>query len=94
MVAPHPWRPAIAKAGLIKSFMWDILWDTPKHRAPKHSAIQAIGLIVSNPPSEPNMGKRERGDDHETLLRIVDLSHLAKNISGVNFPLSSLALFL
>ena len=51
VAAPHPWRPAIANADLIESFLWDILWDRPKNRVPKPTSRQAIALIVVNPPS-------------------------------------------
>ena len=47
VAASNPWRPAIANAGLIERLMWDIL----KHRTPKPTSRQAIGLLVVNPPS-------------------------------------------
>lgn len=31
--------------------MWDIAWDTQRHRTPKPPSTQAIGLIVFNTPS-------------------------------------------
>ncbi len=63
--APTPWRLAIANAGLIESFMWDIASDTQTHRTPKPTSAQAIGLIVFNTPSKlycmpPNSGYADR----------------------------------
>ena len=57
VAAPDPWRPAIANAGLIASFLWDILWDIPKNRVPKPMSAQAIGLIVFHTPSKPTTSK-------------------------------------
>ena len=75
VVAPHPWRPAIANAGLIKSFLWDILWDRPKNGVPKPTSAQAIALIVCNPASCADMNvSREVAE--------ASLAHVVKGVEA------------
>ena len=85
--APHPWRPAIANAGLIESFMWDILWDIPKHRVPKLTSAQAIGLIVVNPPSEAHVLNAELVIRIDEIIRQRGLKQVeAAKLLGLSRP--------
>ena len=51
VAAPHPWRSAIAAAGLIERFLWDSLWDRPNNRVLETRVWTGDGRIVVNTPS-------------------------------------------